>query len=168
MLNKFKFELNLFFFTTIAYVLYSLYYIGERIYSGEYDDYSLPFNVAYFGVILTIHLYFVKYTIRKIKSNQLLESMKYFDWIFILTCISLVMTCTVGSYSQETYYHKIVDIHTLVSSLSFQLITLFPVYIRISKKIDKIRLAEENANKDAIEDENGNSSITPYSTVTYV
>ena len=61
--------------------------------------------------------------------------MKYFGFLFILMSISIVMICTVSSY-EGTYYYKIVDIITLISTLIYQFIVLFVVHIRISNKMD--------------------------------
>ena len=54
--------------------------------------------------------------------------------------VTIIMTCTLSSY-EGTYYYSIVDMNTLASSLAYQFIVLYVVFIRISHKMDK-KMAE--------------------------
>ena len=136
MLKEIKCEQKLFVFVTYLYVTFSLLYIGKKIYDNETREDSFPFNIGYFVAILTIHLKAYGYILTKIHEKAYSEAMNYFGWMFMVMAITVVMTCTVGGYD-GTYYHSIVDINTLASTLIYQFIVLYVVFIRISKKMDK-------------------------------
>jgi hypothetical protein len=163
MFNKIKFELYVFLTASLIYTVYSLYYIGVKLYNKDYNDgsnYTFIFNVGYFMFILTIHQASMQYVINKIKSNNLHMTMCYFGWLFLISCITIVMACTYSSYSKDTNYHKIVDMHTLVSTICYEQIVIFVVYIRISRKIDK-----ELCSLEVIAD---GDPVTTYNQVEYV
>jgi Ca2+/H+ antiporter len=136
MLKEIKCEQKLFVFVTYLYVTFSLLYIGKKVYDNETREDSFPFNIGYFIAILLIHLKAYGYVLTKIQEKAYGETMKYFGWMFMLMAITIVMTCTVGGYD-GTYYQKIADINTLVSTLIYQFIVLYVVFIRISLKMDK-------------------------------
>lgn len=136
MISQIKNELRLFWCITTLYVAYSLYYISTKIYNNQTTDYSFPFNIGYFITILIIHLQSIRYVINKVNNDELEYATSYFGWVFIVACITIVMICTVGGYSSTSYYSKIVDIHTLISTLSYELFVIFCIHIRICNKID--------------------------------
>lgn len=138
--NEIQFEKNIFVFVTYLYVTFSLLYIGKRIYENETRENSFPFNIGYFIVILLIHTKAYGYILNKINEKAYGETMKYFGCIFMVMSVTIIMTCTLSSY-EGTYYHSIVDMNTLASSLAYQFIVLYVVFIRISHKMDK-KMAE--------------------------
>ena len=142
MLKEIKCEQKLFVFVTYLYVTFSLLYIGKKVYDNETREDSFPFNIGYFVAILLIHTKAYGYILTKIQEKAYSKAMKYFGWMFMLMAITVVMTCTVGGYD-GTYYQKIVDMTTLVSTLIYQFIVLYVVFIRISLKMDK-KMTEYN------------------------
>ena len=145
MIKEIKCEKKLFGFFTYLYVTFSFLYIGKKVYDNETRDDSFPFNIGYFVVILLIHLKLMKYIVSKIKMNEYDKSMNYLGWMFILMGITTGMIWTVDYYD-GTYYQKIADINTLVSSLIYQFIVLYTVFFRISKKMYK-KMMEYNYNQ---------------------
>jgi len=150
MLKEIKCELKLFWVVTYLYVTFSLLYIGKKVYDNETREESFPFNIGYFVAILIFNLKSIKHLVSKLKTHEYHEAMSYFGWLFILLAITTVRTCTVGGYD-STDYQKIVDMTTLVSTLSYQFIVLYVVFIRVSRKIDVTVLKEKKdkmLNKD--------------------
>ncbi len=135
MIKEIKFEQYIFVFITYIYVIFSSSYIIKKIYDNEVDKYSFPFNILYFIVTLFFNTKSYGYILNMINNKKYNNTMKYFGFLFILMSISIVMICTVSSY-EGTYYYKIVDIITLISTLIYQFIVLFVVHIRISNKMD--------------------------------
>lgn len=135
--NDIKCEVKFIWTFTFLYMVYSSYYIGEKVYHDKTKKDNFPFNVGYPIIVLLTNVKSINYTINKINLNKLSDSLKLFSWLFLLVCITIALMYILNNDNLITNYHKYVDKNTLVSSLIYQLSVIYIVYIRLTTKITK-------------------------------